>query len=127
MTLACTKLKKIEIDSAHKLTMGEVNSVVETAVERTSWGKSRNELLCRFHNSGGLHRISGDAPLETRILTHEENHINSRIIDIPGVVNKLQLDGRSTSCVKINGANTDMEDLSQLISKLDGYPILAAR
>ena len=88
--------------------MSEVNSVVETAVERTSWGKSRNELLCRFHNSGGLHRISGDAPLETRILTHEENHVNSRIIDIPGVVNKLQLDGRSTSGVKINGANTDV-------------------
>ena len=90
--------------------MSEVNSVVETAVERTSWGKSRNELLCRFHNSGGLHRISGDAPLETRILTHEENHVNSRIIDIPGVVNKLQLDGRSTSGIKINGANTDVAD-----------------
>ncbi len=69
--------------------MGEVNSVVETAVERTSWGKSRNEVLCRFHNSGGLHHISGDAPLETRILTHEGNHVNSRIIEIPGLVNKL--------------------------------------
>ena len=61
--------------------MGERNSVVETAVKRTSWGKSRNELLCRFHNSGGLHRISGDALLETRILTHEGNHDDSRLID----------------------------------------------
>ena len=51
------------------------NSVVENAVERNSWGKSRDELLCRFHNSGGLHRISGDAPLETQILlTYEEGY-----------------------------------------------------
>ena len=114
--------------------MGEVNSVVETAVKRTSWGKSRNELLCCFHNSAGLHRISGDAPLETRILTHEGNHVDSRIIDnstcgvdvnakhkpedcnamhcnsIPGVVKKLRLDGRSTSGIKFNGANTDIVD-----------------
>ena len=44
------------------------NSVVENAVERNSWGKSRDELLCRFQNKGGLHHISGDAPLETQIL-----------------------------------------------------------
>jgi hypothetical protein len=98
--------------------MGERNSVVETAVKRTSWGKSRNELLCCFHNSGGLHRISGDALLETRILTHEGNHDNSRLIDnstcdvdvnanhipeprdamhgngIPGIVEGCRLDAR---------------------------------
>ena len=49
------------------------NSVLENAVERNSWGKSRDELLCRFQNKGGLHHISGDAPLETQILlTYEE-------------------------------------------------------
>ncbi len=48
--------------------MGARNSVVEHAVECNSWGKSGDELLCRFLNNEGLHRISGDAPLETRIL-----------------------------------------------------------
>ena len=52
--------------------MGTRNSGVEYAIERNSWGKSRNELLCRFHNSGGLHRFSGDAPLETQILIRNQ-------------------------------------------------------
>ncbi len=43
-------------------------NVVEDAVERTSWGKSRCEWMCRFPNTGGLHRTSGDAPLETPTL-----------------------------------------------------------
>jgi hypothetical protein len=40
-------------------------SVVEDAVERSSWGKSRCEEMCRFPNTGGLHHTSGGAPLET--------------------------------------------------------------
>ena len=40
-------------------------SVVEDAVERNSWEKSRCEQMCHFPNTGGLHRTSGDAPLET--------------------------------------------------------------
>jgi len=40
-------------------------SVVEDAIEHNSWGKSRCEQMCRFPNTGGLHRTSGDAPLET--------------------------------------------------------------
>jgi hypothetical protein len=43
-------------------------SVEEDAVERNSWGKSRCEQMCRFPNNGGLHRTSGDAPLETLTL-----------------------------------------------------------
>ncbi len=39
-------------------------SVVEDAVERNSWGKSRCDQMCCFPNTGGLHRTSGDAPLE---------------------------------------------------------------
>ncbi len=62
--------------------MGARNSVVEHAVERNSWGKSRDELLCRFQNNGGLHRISGDAPLETRtLLTYEEVYPFIRFIN----------------------------------------------
>ena len=47
-------------------------SVVEDAVERNSWGKSRCEQMCRFPNTGGLHRTSGDAPLETPSLRDPE-------------------------------------------------------
>ncbi len=43
-------------------------SVVEDAVECNSWGKSRCKQMCRFPNTGGLHRTSGDAPLETPTL-----------------------------------------------------------
>ncbi len=43
-------------------------SVVENAVERNIGGKSRCEQMCRFTNTGGLHRTSGGAPLETPTL-----------------------------------------------------------
>jgi hypothetical protein len=45
-----------------------VGSVVEDAVEHNSRGKSRCEQMCRFPNTGGLHRTPGDAPLETLTL-----------------------------------------------------------
>ncbi len=41
--------------------------VIEDAVERNSWGKSGCEWMHRFPNTGGLHRTSGDAPLETGV------------------------------------------------------------
>jgi hypothetical protein len=44
--------------------------VIEDAVERNSWGKSGCEWMCRFPNTGELHRTSGDAPLETHNLIH---------------------------------------------------------
>jgi len=47
-------------------------SVVEDAVERNSGGKSRCEQMCRFPITGGLHRTSGDAPLETPTLRDPE-------------------------------------------------------
>ena len=47
-------------------------SVVEDAVECNSWGKSRREQMCRFPNTGGLHRTSGGAPLETPTLRDPE-------------------------------------------------------
>ena len=47
-------------------------SVLEDAVVRNSWGKSRCELMCRFPNTGGLHRTSGGAPLETPTLRDPE-------------------------------------------------------
>jgi len=47
-------------------------SVVEDIVEHNSWGKSRCEQMCRFPNTGGLHRTSGGAPLETPTLRDPE-------------------------------------------------------
>ena len=44
--------------------------VIKDAIERNSWGKSRCEWMCCFPNTGGLHRISRDAPHETHSLIH---------------------------------------------------------
>ena len=48
-------------------------SLIEEAVERNSWGKSGCEWMCHFPNTGGLHRTSRDAPLETHTLTHNKS------------------------------------------------------
>ncbi len=81
--------------------MSSRNSVVENAIERNSWGKSRNKLSCRFHNSGGLHLFSGDAPLETQILTHNRNDhdLYSQILE--GIKNSVvEYDVEHNSCKK---------------------------
>ncbi len=44
----------------------DLGRVVEDAVERNSWGKSRSDRKCRFPNTGGLHRTSGNAPYDTQ-------------------------------------------------------------
>jgi hypothetical protein len=45
-------------------------SVIEDTIERNSWRKSSCEWMCCFPNTGGSHRTSGDAPLETHTLTN---------------------------------------------------------
>ena len=55
----------------------DLERVVETAVERNSWGKSRGGRMCRFPNTGGLHHTSGNAPLDTRIMSHNENRLGT--------------------------------------------------
>ncbi len=53
----------------------DLERVVETAVERNSWGKSRGGQMCRFPNTGGLHHTPGNAPLDTRIMSNNgEKH-----------------------------------------------------
>ena len=65
------------IDLEHSVVCG--NAVEQNrgnAIERATRGKSRCESKCRFPNTGGLHRTSGDAPLETHLkMAHE--HENS--------------------------------------------------
>jgi len=54
------------IDLEHSVVCG--NTVVRNwgnAIERATRGKSGCESECCFPNTGGLHRTSGDAPLET--------------------------------------------------------------
>ena len=72
-------------------------SVVEDAVERNSRGKSRCEQTCRFPNTGGLHRTSGDAPLETQTLqypvppwchVHKSNSSSSKRTQVAAVAYK---------------------------------------
>jgi len=55
-------------------------SVLVNAVERNSWGKSRCEQMCRFPITGGLHRTSGDAPLETPTLQHSSSILQAELI-----------------------------------------------
>jgi hypothetical protein len=76
-------------------------SVAEDAVERNSWGKSRCEQMCRFPNTGGLHRTSGDAPLETPTLqnpavpvwchVHKSNSSPSKRTQVAAVAYKHKL------------------------------------
>jgi hypothetical protein len=69
-------------------------SVVEDAIERNSWGKSRCEQMCRLPHTGGFHRTSGDAPLETPTLqnpvpvwchVHKSNSSSSKRTQVAGV------------------------------------------
>ena len=57
----------------------DLGCVVEDAVERNSWGKSRSDWRCPFPNTGGLHHNSGDAPFETQNFTHNNNTESSHI------------------------------------------------
>jgi len=49
----------------------DLGRVVEVAVERNSWGKSRSDMMCRFPNTGGLHRTSGNAPFDTQNISYD--------------------------------------------------------
>jgi hypothetical protein len=57
----------------------DLGPVEEDTVERNSRGKSRSDRMCHFPNTGGLHRISGDAPFETQNFTHDNNTDSSHI------------------------------------------------
>jgi hypothetical protein len=53
----------------------DLERVVETAVERNSWGKSRGDWMCRFPKTGGLHHTPGNAPLDTRNMSHNKDRL----------------------------------------------------
>ncbi len=57
----------------------DLGCVVEEAVERNSWGKSRSDRMCCYPNTGGLHRTSGDAPFKTQNFTHDKDTESSHI------------------------------------------------
>ncbi len=57
----------------------DLGLVVEGAIERNSWGKSRSDQMCRFPNIRGLHCTSGDASFETQNFTHDNDTESSHI------------------------------------------------
>ena len=57
----------------------DLGRVVEDAIEPNSWGKSRSDMMCRFPNTGGLHRTPGDAPFETQNFIHDNDTESSHI------------------------------------------------
>ena len=57
----------------------DLGCVVEDAVERNPWGKSRSDRMCRFPNTGGLHRTSEDAHWDLRnldVLHRQLDHLH---------------------------------------------------
>ena len=56
----------------------DLERVVETAIERNSWGKSRSDMMCRFPNTGGLHCTSGKAPFDTQNISYDNGTFGSR-------------------------------------------------
>ena len=57
--------------------MGARNSVVEHAVERNSWGKSRDELLCCFRNNSEIME-DFTAFLEMHPMKHESSSLMNK-------------------------------------------------
>jgi hypothetical protein len=57
----------------------DLGCVIEDAVERNSWGKSRSDWMCCFPNTGGLHCTSRDATFETQNFTHNNDTESSHI------------------------------------------------
>ncbi len=53
----------------------DLGRVVEVAVERNSWGKSRSDMMCCFPKTGGLHRTSGNAPFDTQNISSDNGAI----------------------------------------------------
>ena len=52
----------------------DLERVVEAAVERNSWEKSRGDGMSRFPNTGGFHHTSGNEPLDTiRIMSRNKD------------------------------------------------------
>ncbi len=55
----------------------DLGRIVEVAVERNSWGKSRSDMMCRFPNTGGLHHTSGNAPFDTQNISYDNGTFGS--------------------------------------------------
>jgi hypothetical protein len=81
------------------------------AVERATRSKSRCESKCRFPNTGGLHRTSGDALLETHpsfCYVHKRNSSSSKRTQAASrafVVNRNESARHSTKHRRILNAN----------------------
>ena len=116
-------------------------SVVEDAIERNSWGKSRREQMCRFPITGGLHRTSGDAPFETPTLQnpvpvwchiHKSNSSSSKRTQVAAVAYKQslldELVRRSTKHKRtLNASNKKRTQIYRLKDVVVGKGILTPK
>jgi hypothetical protein len=83
----------------------DLGHVVEDAVERNSWGMSRRVRLCRFPNTGGLHRTSGNAPLDTQNISLDNGTIGSHIGPTKTHTRKINDHGRMITPI-VGGTST---------------------
>ena len=82
----------------------DVKRVKGTAVERNSWGKSRGGLMCRFPDTGGLHRTPGNAPLETQNMSQSHGDLMCRVPNAGGLLQNpgnAPHDTRNTTHIKV--------------------------
>ena len=109
-------------DDNNKRHTTSAGCVVESAVERTSRGKSGCEGLCRFPNTGGLHRTPGDAPLETHSCTRpvfchvtKSRSSSSRRIQVASVAyrDKTHYSVLKHSTIHRRGLNKDKKQYKQ--------------
>jgi hypothetical protein len=63
----CSDSATVEAESLGN-NSGLIGTVLGHAVARSSWGKYGCEQKCHFQINGGLHRSSGEAPLDTEFL-----------------------------------------------------------
>ncbi len=83
----------------------DLGHVVEDAVERNSWGKSRSDKMCCFPNTGGLQRTSGNAPLDTQNISLNNGTILGSHIG-PTKTHMCKINDHSRTITPIVGGTT---------------------
>jgi hypothetical protein len=123
-TVDLTSPTRVHNSDVHKRCKMSAGSVVESAIERTLRGKSGCEGLCRFPNTGGLHRTPGDAPLETHSCTRpafchvsKSCSLSSRRIQVAAVAyrDKTHFLVIRHSTIHRRGLNKDKRSLNSLL------------
>jgi hypothetical protein len=73
----------------------DLGYVLEVAVERNSWGKSRSDRMCCFPKMGRLHCTSGNAPFDTQNICYDNGTIGSHNGPTKTYTSKINDQGRT--------------------------------